>query len=404
MAINNLNPRRTVWFSPHEPLNKYDIWLSKNAHYDENGESITDSDAQRDCDYIFKIYDCGKSPAELFDAGTIGNAILTFVSETDWQSIFEGDAFSNAFEEYFQNMVTEGDTNIINNLLDPANHEYLGGIWADRFTQSYNGDQYLAQCKYKYQPNNNSPDYNLYVHAKDIIPAINHLTESDEYHLNIDFATTTDIGGILSDTHGRIPDESYRFYPIECMFYPDYQQYELKQGRLCTNAYEIKVALNYVDNVLYDEDPTSELIVNGWKGVQTEMRDSHSGVWIRANVESIGLGNPPTSLSITNSNVSGQENSIIITGDNNYEKIVGPYEVFDNSLTSTSYSIDISMSLSQNTNPIYLRVNANAITLSEDTKYICDEELFIDSDTIDKGNFLITIQFGIVKIEKINKV
>jgi hypothetical protein len=60
MAINNLNPRRVVWFSPREPLNKYDIWLSKNLHLDENGEPTVDSNAQRDCDYIFKIYDCGK--------------------------------------------------------------------------------------------------------------------------------------------------------------------------------------------------------------------------------------------------------------------------------------------------------------------------------------------------------
>jgi hypothetical protein len=133
------------------------------------------------------------------------------------------------------------------------------------------------------------------------------------------------------------------------------------------------------------------------------MRDNHSGVWIRANVENVELGTPPTSLSITNSTVSGQEDSIVISGTD-YTKVVGPYEVFNNS-SSTSYNIDISsMLFSQNTNPIYLSVNANAITLSEDTKYICDEELFIDSDTIDKGKFLITIQFGIVKVEKINQV
>ena len=122
MAINNLNPRRVVWFSPNEPSNKYDIWLSRNAHYNENGEPTTDSNSQRDCDYIFKIYDCGKwnpivgfnttaankidivegntlyhpaiftgeNPNDLYDAGTLGSILSdpNFVTEQEWHNVF----------------------------------------------------------------------------------------------------------------------------------------------------------------------------------------------------------------------------------------------------------------------------------------------------------------------------
>lgn len=442
MAINNLNPRRTVWFSPYEPLNKYDIWLSKNAHYDENGESITDSDAQRDCDYIFKIYDCGKwqpivgfnstarykinivdgvdytytipntstshtnngfqqnhlplfrnpedSPNELFDAGTLGQALYEFVTEEEWNTLFDADWFQSAF-----------------------NTSIIGGS-----------------------------DYNWHT-------LING---------NLDFATTTNCGGIYSDTHLAA---SPAFKPIEVKFYPEVQgYYQDERHRLCVSAKDVIDQINdyYEDNpegsyinILknsssigfgdtlsissnpydnphvwgvtpqnqgkflrirnpYPSNPSEE---TGWTqqnnamewvdiqaGIGTNIEIDESIMTVSTNIESVELGNPPASLSIANSNVSGQENSIIITGDNNYEKIVGPYEVFDNSLTSTSYSIDISMSLSQNTNPIYLNVNASAITLSAGTKYICDEDL-LSNRTVEKGKFLITIQFGIVKIEKI---
>jgi hypothetical protein len=73
------------------------------------------------------------SPAELFDAGTIGEAILEYVTEEEWKNIFEGDSFNNSFKYYFKTIINEGDTNIINELLKPAGHEYLGGIWADEF-------------------------------------------------------------------------------------------------------------------------------------------------------------------------------------------------------------------------------------------------------------------------------
>ena len=249
MADNNKNPRRTIWLSETEPLSHYDIWLSKNQHLNSEGEPVSDNGVQRPCDYIFKVWDCDNwypiiglnatavnkidtvlnvgytdsndeyhysyeefhlpmftkpvcSPAELFDGGTVAQVIKKYVSKEDWKEIFEGD--------------------IINSNLEPAAHEYLGGIWADMFNSSTHADAltvsntYLAQAKYKYQSTQN--DYNLYVHAKDIIPAINHLTENDEnYYLNIDFATETYCGGILSYKHpNNIPKEvgvQVRFVP-----------------------------------------------------------------------------------------------------------------------------------------------------------------------------------------------
>lgn len=208
MGIYNLNPRRVVWFSPNEPSNKYDIWLSRNAHLDENGEPTTDSNSQRDCDYIFKIYDCGKwnpivgfnttaankintvasadgyqenhvplfgnpdnSPDELVDGGTIGDVLYHHMTESDWEHIIESGGLGTAITEYS----TENPFH-----LGYAGHQIVGGIWADRFTMSYNDTSavnktYLAQAKYKYQQT--ASDYNLYVHARDIMLTIQHYTE-----------------------------------------------------------------------------------------------------------------------------------------------------------------------------------------------------------------------------------
>jgi len=256
MGIYNLNPRRVVWFSPNEPSNKYDIWLSRNAHLDENGEPTTDSNSQRDCDYIFKIYDCGKwnpivgfnttaankintvasadgyqenhvplfgnpdnSPDELVDGGTIGDVIYEHMTTSDWEHILENGGLGTAITKYS----TENPFH-----LGYAGHQIVGGIWADRFTLSYNDTSavnktYLAQAKYKYQQT--ASDYNLYVHAKDIISAVNTYTTDNPSEPGIQpggdfewrFATPTQCGGILSATH---PAASSAFKPIEVKFYP----------------------------------------------------------------------------------------------------------------------------------------------------------------------------------------
>lgn len=56
MAINNLNPRRTIWYSTHEPSNKYDLWLCPStATHDADGNPINPK-----CVYDLKIFECGK--------------------------------------------------------------------------------------------------------------------------------------------------------------------------------------------------------------------------------------------------------------------------------------------------------------------------------------------------------
>lgn len=237
MSIYNLNPRRVVWFSPNEPLNKYDIWLSRNAHLDENGEPTTDSNSQRDCDYIFKIYDCGKwnpivgfnttaankintvasadgyqedhvplfgnpdnSPDELVDGGTIGDVLYEHMTASDWEHILESGGLGTAITEYS----TENPFH-----LNYAGHQIVGGIWADEFSSSTHAsgshDDYLAQAKYKY--GHGTSDYNLYVHAKDIVKIINkYTTDHNDTTLDIDFATLNDCGGILADTHSGSPN------------------------------------------------------------------------------------------------------------------------------------------------------------------------------------------------------
>ena len=206
---NNKNPRRTIWLSETEPLSHYDIWLSKNQHLNREGDPVSDSGVQRPCDYIFKVWDCDNwypiiglnatavnkidtvlnvgyttthngntissfsykefhlplftkeecSPSELFDGGTIGEVILEYMTEEEWGNIFNSEAFENAWE-----------TNIENIDIRPAEANKLGGIWANTFTSEYSGNNYIAPCKYKY--NHGTSDYNLFVHAKDVMEVI----------------------------------------------------------------------------------------------------------------------------------------------------------------------------------------------------------------------------------------
>lgn len=374
------NVRRVINYTQTEPINKYDLWLSENARYNEDGELEYDNDGQPACDLILKLFRHGRwepivgfnttalnkintvdgvsytptgssvpkigkhefhpaiftkdTPGELYDAGTLGELLsdTNFVNSDEWQDLFNTQQFQDAFNTF---------------VINGGNYD-----WDDIITS------------------------------------------------DIDFATTTRIGGIYSDIQENILDVHNAFKAVECAFYPNYSLYSSKQGRLCVNAHDIKQALNDIDKDLYEEDPASELIVNGWKGVQTEMRENHNGVWVRANVQNVELGTPPVSLSITNSTINGQEDSIIITGTN-YEKVVGPYEVFDYSTTIDEYSFNFSQIQSfQNTNPIYLKIAFKyPITFTSGTQYICDSLI---NNEVPGGKYIVTIQFGVVKFEKIN--
>jgi hypothetical protein len=43
--INNMNPRRMIWFNQNAPKNKMDLWLSYNRHYEDTSDDET-TDAQ----------------------------------------------------------------------------------------------------------------------------------------------------------------------------------------------------------------------------------------------------------------------------------------------------------------------------------------------------------------------
>lgn len=216
MAINNLNPRRTVWFSPHEPSNKYDIWLSKNSHYDENGESTTDSNAQRDCDYIFKIYDCGKwnpivgfnttaankidivegntlyhpavftgeNPNDLYDAGTFGSLLSdpNFVTEEEWYNVFNssnynwGDIFgdTNWFGDLTWSIIQGGSSDYH---IPWADTDICGGIFSDIHPNSSTNRRAGIQVRFT------STDRNLYDHDYGRIPS-HHLAITGDQIIN----------------------------------------------------------------------------------------------------------------------------------------------------------------------------------------------------------------------------
>lgn len=60
--INNFNPRRMIWFNQSAPQNKMDLWLSYNRHNSEDDETVQtiDNPNQRNCDLILKAWDCGE--------------------------------------------------------------------------------------------------------------------------------------------------------------------------------------------------------------------------------------------------------------------------------------------------------------------------------------------------------
>jgi hypothetical protein len=123
--INNMNPRRMIWFNQNAPKNKMDLWLSYNKHYEDTSDDettdtqeTTDNPSQRNCDLILKAWDCGKwipivgfnttaankidivegntlyhpaiftgeNPNDLYDAGTLGELLAdtNFVTESEW--------------------------------------------------------------------------------------------------------------------------------------------------------------------------------------------------------------------------------------------------------------------------------------------------------------------------------
>lgn len=229
MGINNLNPRRVVWFSPNEPSNKYDIWLSRNAHLDENGELTTDSNSQRDCDYIFKIYDCGKwnpivgfnstaankidcvenntlyhpaiftgqNPNDISDNGSLGELLADshYVNEQEWEDIFNTDQFQQAFntqvidgdnynwgdliETTVQELLDDGEITIPSDQVEwrRATTSLLGGIKASVFRSIIPQEEIAEACFNDNLVDQTQNNDRLYIWAKDMMQAIQAYTE-----------------------------------------------------------------------------------------------------------------------------------------------------------------------------------------------------------------------------------
>lgn len=347
----NSESRRAINYSQQEPINnKYDLWLSENLRYNSEGTLVYDSPGQPACDLILKIYKDGDwrpiaglntdhivtnkinivpghienhlplfkdpqlSPDELFDAGTLGEAIYQYVTELEWQNIFEGDAFTNAFEYYFPTIINNGGINI-NTLIKPAEKTKLGGIWADEFSiedmfpdteesryytsqQINNSDNWIAQAKYKYHYNSNSShlDYNLYVNAKDVIEAINNYITNNPGAPGVqpgnDFewrlANTERIGGIRAAQDPQDADDC-RNIPI-VLAGPNVGSiwglpfgsgdYPGDHDELTEYLYLPGWALmEWMKNPYFNQqNPTP--FISGWKGVDTQLRENSDLIWV----------------------------------------------------------------------------------------------------------------------------
>lgn len=228
------NVRRVINYTNHEPVNKYDLWLSENLRYNEYGELEYDNNGQPACDLILKIFRNGQwepivgyntaagnkinivsgvtyaptgrtgyglnhlplfrspsdSPDELFDAGTLGQALVTYVTSSDWQTIIEEGGLGNAITYQLGNSIN----------INHAEDNVLGGIFAARYNGNYadsniSDNTFLTQCKYKYGV---PSDYHLYVHAKDIMTAIHDYTYEHGDDPNLPNILPPNIGGNIT--------------------------------------------------------------------------------------------------------------------------------------------------------------------------------------------------------------
>lgn len=220
--INNMNPRRMVWFNQNAPKNKMDLWLSYNKHYEDTSDDettdpqeTTDNPSQRHCDLILKAWDCGQwvpivgfnttaankidcvsgnnlyhpaiftgeNPNDLYDAGTLGSLLSdsNFVTEQEWHDVFNssnydwGDIFgdTNWFGDLIWETIQGGSSSY---QLPRAQSNRLGGICANTFdTIAANG---FAECKFY-----NNADSKLYVSGADILDAI---SESQSSYVDSD--------------------------------------------------------------------------------------------------------------------------------------------------------------------------------------------------------------------------
>lgn len=333
--INNMNPRRMIWFNQNAPKNKMDLWLSYNRHYEDTSEDettdpqqTTDNPNQRNCDLILKVWDCGNwvpivgfnstaahkidtvngtsyqytidgssftsegkeefdlplftkdSPSELFSAGPLGEALNKFVTDEWWKTIYNSH-LKTIIEQYPFD-------------LWPAEPAELGGIYADRFTSTHNDTStanktWMAQCKYKYNASNN---YNLYVHAKDVISAIYTYTTDNpsSQTLPIPLATYEEIGGARIQTDNT--SEDYRGAPVlfggpnvgltyggntpdNIVLYGDSTTYNPDNSFLYVPAWAIMDILKNPYN-----EQTPQPFVTGWKGIDTQLRDNSDLVWV----------------------------------------------------------------------------------------------------------------------------
>lgn len=226
--INNMNPRRMIWFNQNAPKNKTDLWLSYNRHYEDtsddettDAQQTTDNPSQRNCDLILKAWDCGRwipivgfnttaankidivegntlyhpaiftgeNPNDLYDAGTLGSLLSNpnFVTEQEWHDVFNssnydwGDIFgdTNWFGDLTWSIIQGGSSSYH---LPWATTTQCGGILSDIHPNIES--QREAGVQVRFAPQNTNlydvaynglriPQHHLAITGKQLIYAIN---------------------------------------------------------------------------------------------------------------------------------------------------------------------------------------------------------------------------------------
>ena len=493
------NVRRVINYTNKEPLNKYDLWLSENLRYNEDGELEYDNNGQPACDLILKIFRNGKwepivgyntasenkmnivkgvsytytpinyphtthtnygfqenhlplfrdpqdSPDELFDAGTLGEAICGFVTESEWNSIFQTDWFTNAFNtsiiggndynwsNLIQELISGGDVTIplantqriggIKAAQDPNTADdcrnipivlagpTVGSVWGLPFgSGTYPGDSDY-NTEYLYLPGWALMEWmkNPYFNQQNPQPFITGWKGVDiQLRQNSDLLWVG-LSGVIPENTGKVctvqlDNTDPSGATIEWVNLPEATEYSAGTGITISQSNQIGIDTN---NAQTNQVLTKTSNGVGWTTPQQgETYTAGNGIEIDENqnnaisqhIERIEIGNPPSLLYVT---YTGVRDALQINGSS-YGITVNAFDFYYNP-TASDYVFSLVSGGQQifSTNPIYLRINANYIELGSTTNYISN--VTPTNGRFQKGEYFVIIQFGFVKLELISTI
>lgn len=389
------NTHRFINYTQKEPVDKYSLWLSENARYNSDGQIEYDNNGQPACDLILKLFKNGRwepiigystsstnkinivkdsyysytgqtgytinhiplfrnpsdSPDELFDAGTVGEVIsnIQYVTATDWNNIYDS-TLRNAIEARKFSMWH-------------ADSSRIGGIKSSELSleDRISGQSYYIRCGYK--PSDDS--YNLYTDADSISDSlyqyIKDYPNKSIYNV-LTIRTCEDIDNPMVIKGGG-EDGEYLSYD---------GTWSRPQGTIYSNGLGIDISR---DNTISQIIADPEVIIPNFSSLKIKIQRSLRDLeWLTISA-----------------NYRGDEYTFVCDCKG--------YNVFDlqrlSLERSVTYTID---SIPNSNNPIYIILrNVIQIDITHDLSTIGYPDTIVSTK-----DYLVTIQFGIIKFEELD--